>query len=77
MPANIQTNGVDLDDYFIDINAIYGPNDNGLWTFGYNDYGQLGVGDITNRSSPVQVGTLTNWSEIASGGYHTVATRAF
>ncbi len=32
-----------------------------LWTWGKNDYGQLGHGDTTNRTSPVQVGSLTDW----------------
>jgi alpha-tubulin suppressor-like RCC1 family protein len=39
--------------------------DNTLWTWGNNSQGQLGSGTITNRSSPVQVGSLTNWSKIA------------
>jgi alpha-tubulin suppressor-like RCC1 family protein len=32
-----------------------------LWTWGANGNGQLGLNDTTNRSSPVQVGTDTNW----------------
>lgn len=38
-----------------------------LWAFGYNDVGQLGLSDTTNRSSPTQVGALTNWSKVAAG----------
>ena len=38
-----------------------------LWSWGQNTSGQLGLGDITNRSSPVQVGSLTTWSNIAGG----------
>lgn len=33
-----------------------------LWTWGYNNTGNLGLGDLTNRSSPTQVGTDTNWA---------------
>jgi len=40
----------------------------GLYSWGYNANGQLGLGDILNRSSPVQIGTLTTWSVIAGGG---------
>ncbi|NBW33470.1 MAG: hypothetical protein EBR30_00145 [Cytophagia bacterium] len=45
-----------------------------LWSWGYNSRGQLGLGDQTDRSSPVQVGTGTNWnivnfSDNGSGGY--------
>jgi len=41
--------------------------DGTLWTWGYNKYGKLGDGTIsTNRSSPVQVGSLTDWSNATS-----------
>ena len=46
-----------------------------LWTFGRNDYGQLGLGDITPYSSPVQVGSLTTWSQVAGGLYFTAAVK--
>jgi len=36
--------------------------DGTMWTWGKNADGQLGLGDTTDRSSPVQVGALTNWS---------------
>ena len=39
-----------------------------LWTWGFNSYGQLGLGDTVNRSSPVQVGALTNWAKLSTGG---------
>jgi len=38
----------------------------GLFTWGLNDNGQLGLGDIVHRSSPVQVGSLTNWKQVSS-----------
>lgn len=31
--------------------------DGSLWAWGYNGYGQLGVGDTTNRNSPVLIGS--------------------
>jgi len=39
-------------------------NDNTLWRWGQNNRGQLGLNDTANRSSPVQVGALTNWKEV-------------
>lgn len=43
--------------------------DGTLWSWGRNDRGQIGDGTTTNRSSPVQIGALTNWLSIAGGGY--------
>jgi alpha-tubulin suppressor-like RCC1 family protein len=43
--------------------------DGTLWTWGYGFAGQLGLNDINiSRSSPVQVGALTNWSNIGGDG---------
>jgi alpha-tubulin suppressor-like RCC1 family protein len=42
-----------------------------LFTWGRNNYGNLGLGDTTDTSSPVQVGALTNWGQVATGGEHT------
>jgi alpha-tubulin suppressor-like RCC1 family protein len=48
-----------------------------LWTWGSNNYGQLGLGNTTNYSSPKQVGALTNWSkvEFSSSGYSVIAIK--
>jgi len=53
--------------------------DGTLWTWGSNSSGQLGIGvsgqgsAAQNRSSPVQVGSLTNWAQVAAGNIHTAA----
>jgi alpha-tubulin suppressor-like RCC1 family protein len=44
-----------------------------LWAWGNNSYGQLGQKDIVSRSSPIQVGSGTNWSKIAAGWFHGTA----
>jgi alpha-tubulin suppressor-like RCC1 family protein len=44
-----------------------------LWSWGRNNNGNLGQNDTVNRSSPVQVGALTNWSQV-SVGFDTVAS---
>jgi len=49
--------------------------DGTLWAWGLNNYGQLGTGDLTYRTTPVQVGTATNWQSVAAGETHVVATR--
>jgi alpha-tubulin suppressor-like RCC1 family protein len=45
-----------------DNSAACTTTDGKLFTWGKNNYGQLGLGDTTDRSSPVQVGALTNWA---------------
>jgi len=50
-------------------------NDGTLWAWGSNGFGgRLGLNDTTARSSPTQVGNLTNWKSV-SVGYHTLATK--
>ncbi len=52
--------------------------DGTLWAWGDNTYGELGLGDSGfsfKRSSPVQVGALTTWLEVAAGLYQTLATQ--
>jgi alpha-tubulin suppressor-like RCC1 family protein len=39
-----------------------------LFTWGLNDSGQLSLNDTITRSSPTQVGTNTNWTNLAPGG---------
>ena len=45
--------------------------DGTLWGWGRNEYGVLGLnqGYPGNRSSPVQIGTNTNWAQIIAQGY--------
>ena len=46
--------------------------DGSLWGCGYNNQGELGKGtSVSNYSSPVQVGTLTNWKQASCGSLHT------
>ena len=50
--------------------------DGTLWTWGRNSYGQLGINDITDRSTPVTTfAGGTNWKQVASGRFYTVAIK--
>jgi alpha-tubulin suppressor-like RCC1 family protein len=51
-------------------------NDGTLWAWGKNTTGMLGQGNTVARSSPVQVGALTNWSKVFGGNYfcHAIKT---
>jgi YD repeat-containing protein len=47
-----------------------------LWTWGSANRGVLGSNSITPpRSSPVQVGSLTNWATLSTGNRHTLAVK--
>ncbi|PPD53658.1 MAG: hypothetical protein CTY12_04640, partial [Methylotenera sp.] len=46
-----------------------------LWGWGLNSFGEVGNGTITQTSSPVQIGSLTDWKQVACGYQHTVAVR--
>jgi alpha-tubulin suppressor-like RCC1 family protein len=49
--------------------------DGTLWAWGRNNNGQIGNNTTISRSSPVQIGTLTNWSHVSVGSFHTVAIK--
>ena len=49
--------------------------DGTLWSWGFNTSGQLGQGNTTNRSSPVQVGALTTWYAVSTGPSFTIALK--
>jgi alpha-tubulin suppressor-like RCC1 family protein len=54
--------------------AFFAIQSNGtLWTCGYNGHGELGLGDLTDRSSLTQVGTLSIWTQIATGYQQNIA----
>ncbi|MCX5977325.1 MAG: fibronectin type III domain-containing protein [Coprothermobacterota bacterium] len=51
-------------------------DDGTVWAWGYNGNGQLGLGDNTNRSSPVQVLALgNNVTSLTTGEYHSLASK--
>ncbi|MDD5529694.1 MAG: FlgD immunoglobulin-like domain containing protein [bacterium] len=51
-------------------------SDGTVWAWGYNGYGQLGIGDTTDRWQPVQITILTNVSAIAAGMLHSLALKS-
>jgi alpha-tubulin suppressor-like RCC1 family protein len=57
------------------ITAMATKTDGTLWLWGYNNYGQLGQNNTVHRSSPVQLGVATNWSQISVGRYCVMATK--
>ena len=52
-------------------------SDGSLWAWGYNAYGQLGLGVTTpDKLIPTRVGTDSDWTAVACGGWHTVALKS-
>ena len=49
--------------------------DGTLWGWGNGASGALGDGTVTVKSSPIQIGTLTNWSQVAIGGSFSMAIK--
>jgi len=47
----------------------------GLWSWGQNNVGQLGLGNTTYYSSPKQIGAITTWTTIAQGYQHKLAIK--
>ena len=50
--------------------------DNTLYTWGNNVFGQLGMGDRTNRNSPTKVGSDTDWESINGGNTYSLALKS-
>ncbi len=46
-----------------------------LWMWGANTTGLLGDNTVVTRSSPTQVGTLTNWATLSVGQNHAAAVK--
>ena len=54
------------------MHVIMVKNDGSVWACGFNQYGQLGLGDSSNRPAFTQVTTnVSDVKEIIRGGYHT------
>jgi len=58
--------------------AFIAPKTDGtLWAMGGdNAFGTLGLGNTVNISSPIQIGSLTSWSQVEIGSRGTLATTA-
>ena len=44
-----------------------------MWAWGYNQFGHLGDGTSTNRSTPERIDPSHNWASVSSGYYESAA----
>jgi alpha-tubulin suppressor-like RCC1 family protein len=49
--------------------------DGSLWSWGWNQYGQLGDRSYANKDIPGQVGDEYDWTAVSAGGRHSLALR--
>ncbi len=50
-------------------------SDGTIWAWGNNANGQLGIGNTTSKTLPVQIGTDTDWKTIDAGSFHVLAIK--
>ncbi len=52
-------------------------SDGSLWATGYNQYGQLGLGDTTDRYTLTEVKDVTgDVTDVSGGNYHTMILKS-
>ena len=51
-------------------------SDGSLWSYGYNNHGQLGDGSTADHYVPVRVAGLSGVTQVAGGDMHTLALRS-
>lgn len=54
------------------IHTIARKTNGTIWSWGNGQYGQLGLGDGSNRRTPSQIWTDTDWVSVSAGSVHTV-----
>ena len=79
--SNIPVNIYTLSDRWLNMDsrnasAVALKSNGTLWTWGANGYGELGDGTTSNRSTPQQVQSATNWTAISGGSGYTFGIQA-
>lgn len=69
--GDVLKNVVEIDTGYYNSCAV--KNDGSIYTWGYNNYGQLGVGDTSNRSTATPITSITTARSCDCGGRHCCA----
>ncbi|MNJ38784.1 Regulator of chromosome condensation (RCC1) repeat protein [compost metagenome] len=59
-----------------DNHSLLVKEDGSVWAWGNNQYGQLGDGTTTSKSTAVQVNGLSDVLSVAAGSYHSLALKS-
>lgn len=51
-------------------------SDGSIWSWGYNEYGQLGDNSFINKNFPSQIGDNNNWIDISAGSGHSIGIQS-
>lgn len=51
--------------------------DGTMWSWGNNEFGQLGTGDFQAQTSPIEIGSGNVWRQVARGQFHNIAVDEF
>lgn len=82
MPANFQQDdptfgSIDLDDVYVTDQWLIDQFGQGsIYSWGFNNWGQLGLQDVVHRSTPGPIGSGGNWRQISGGYLHALALKA-
>jgi hypothetical protein len=55
--------------------ALALKTNNSLWAWGRNDAGQLGDSTTVIKTTPIPIGSSTDWLSISTGSYHNLALK--
>lgn len=78
-PSNIATSILDWSYLGKSVNASHFgaiTTSGNLYMWGSNQYGKIGNNDTNNVISPIQIGTETTWTKVATGRRTTIASKS-
>ena len=76
IPTQVSGGGTNWKQVDADVITAAIKTDGTLWSWGFNQYGQIGNGTIVQSNIPVQTSAAgTYWKQVATGYCHTAAIK--